>query len=145
MLPGEQHRDQHPQNLVVGQLRPVFIPGVDERLQHVRLQTPALSSRLNHLVKNQRQIFPRLISFPMRLDRRVREKHRQRHHPFIQIVHQRRHLGKQILANFSPEQTSTRGQNDQLAQRVQQIHLAFVSPLLEKRIRLFHHHPDVRS
>ena len=81
----------------------------------------------------------------MRLDRRVREKHRQRYHPFIQIVHQRRHLGKQILSNLSPEQAPARGQNDQLAQRVQQIHLPFVSPLLEERVCFFHHHPDVRS
>ena len=42
--------------------RPVFIPRVDKRLQHVRLQTPAFSSRLNDLIKNQRQLFPSHLS-----------------------------------------------------------------------------------
>ena len=45
VLPGEEHRDEHAEDLVVGELGPVLVPRVDERLEHIGLRAPGLAPR----------------------------------------------------------------------------------------------------
>jgi hypothetical protein len=114
VLAREENRDEHAEHLVVGQTAPVLVPRVDERLEHVRFGRAGFAARLNDLVEDRGEVFARLVSLPVRLDGRVREEHRQRHHALVQVVHQRGDLGEERLANLAAEQTPRRGEHDEL-------------------------------
>ena len=48
-----------------------LVPRVDERLQHVGLRGARLASRLNHLIEDGGEIFPRLVVVTRIIDTQV--------------------------------------------------------------------------
>lgn len=53
------------------------------------------------------------------------------------------HLGEQSFANLAAQQAPRRGQNDELGEDVEEVHLAFIAPLGEVNLRLLDHHAHV--
>ena len=74
MLPGEEHRDEHAQHLIVRQSAAVLVPRVDERLQDVGLARARLAARLDHLVEDGGELLASLVALAVRLDGGVGKK-----------------------------------------------------------------------
>ena len=91
------------------------------------------------------RVSARRVALPVRLDRGVREENRQRDHALIEVVHERRDLREQRLANLPAEEAPRRREDDELGERVEQVHLSRLAPLPEVILRLLDHHPDVRA
>ena len=145
MLPGEEHRDEHAQHLVVREPAAVLVPSVDERLEDVGLHGAALPPALDDLVEDGRELLARLVPLTVRLDGGVGEEHGQRDHALVQVVNEGGHLGEERLADLAAQEAPGRGEHDELGEGVEEVHLALVAPLGEVVLSLLDHHAHVLS
>ena len=143
VLPGEEHRDEHAQHLIVRQSAAVLVPRVNERLQDVGFARARLAARLDHLVEDGGELLASLVALAVRLDGGVGKEDRQGHHALVEIVDEVGHLGEEGLADLSSEEASGRGEDDEFGEGVEEVHLAGLAPLAEVVFRLLDHHTDV--
>ena len=120
MLPGEEHRDEHAQHLIVRQSAAVLVYRVNE-LQDVGFARPT-AARLDHLVEDGGELLASLVALAVRLDGGVGKEDRQGHHALVEIVDEVGHLGEEGLADLSSEEVSGRGEDDEFGEGVEEVH-----------------------